>query len=181
MKIIITGRQIEVDEDLKALISKKISRLDKYFSDDAAAYVTLAKEKSAERLELTVSCGGTLFRAEQSEKTFRDALDADMDIIERQIRKNKTRLSRKKRDGALKSLDLPEDAPGTEPDEETNYMPVRRKSIELAAMTTEDAVMQMELLNHEFYMFKNIDDGKTELVYKRKNGGYGILVPAAKD
>ena len=177
MKIIITGRQVEVDEDLKAIITKKVSRLDKYFSDDAVAYVTLAREKSAERLELTVSTKGTLFRAEQSEKTFRDALDSDMDIIERQIRKNKTRLSRRLRDGALKTLDA---APETEPAPD-DYVPVRRKVFDLTEMTVEDAIMQMELLDHEFYMFRNTDDGRTEVVYKRKNGGYGILIPSTKD
>ena len=177
MKIIITGRQIDVDEDLKSIITKKVSRLDKFFSDDAVAYVTLAREKSAERLELTVSTGGTLFRAEQSEKTFRDALDTDMDIIERQIRKNKTRLSRRLREGALKTLDVSGETKAA-PDD---YVPVRRKTVDLIPMTTEDAVMQMELLNHEFYMFRNVDDGRTEVVYKRKNGGYGILIPSVKD
>ena len=177
MKIIITGRQIDVDEDLKSIITKKVSRLDKFFSDDAVAYVTLAREKSAERLELTVSTGGTLFRAEQSEKPFRDALDTDMDIIERQIRKNKTRLSRRLREGALKTLD----ASGETEASPDDYVPVRRKTVDLIPMTTEDAVMQMELLNHEFYMFRNVDDGRTEVVYKRKNGGYGILIPSVKD
>ncbi len=177
MKIIITGRQVNVDDDLKSVITKKVSRLDKYFSDDAVTYVTLAKEKSAERLELTVSSGGTLFRAEQSEKTFRDALDADMDIIERQIRKNKTRLSRRLRDGALKTIDVSA-AAEPEPDD---YIPVRRKIFDVAEMSVEDAIMQMELLDHEFYMFRNADDGKTEVVYKRRNGGYGILIPSTKD
>ena len=173
MKIIITGRQVEVDEDLKAIITKKVSRLDKYFSDDAVTYVTLAREKSAERLELTVSTKGTLFRAEQSDKTFRDALDSDMDIIERQIRKNKTRLSRRLRDGALKTLDA---APETEPAPD-DYVPVRRKVFDLTEMTVEDAIMQMEQLGHNFYLFDNSDTGRVCVRYVRNDGNYGLLEP----
>ena len=173
MKIVITGRRMEVDESLYALISKKLSRLDKFFRDDAVAHVTLSREKNAERLEVTVSNSGTLFRGEKSDKTFNNALDSVMDIIERQIRRNKTKLGRNLRDGAIKNLS--EESAADEPEEE--LITVRRKEFEVGEMSEEEAILQMELLNHDFYMFRNTDDKKIEVVYRRLNGGFGVLVP----
>ena len=172
MKIIITGRKMEVPDDIRAIVEKKLARLDKFFKEDAVAYVTLFREKNAERLELTVSSCGTLFRAEESDKTFNNALDTVMDVIERQIRKNKTRLGRKLRDGALKTLEANEPEATQE-----DYIPVRTKTFEVGEMSVEDAIMQMELLGHEFFMFRDTESGKTEVVYKRVNGGYGVLIP----
>ena len=102
MKINIIGRRMEVEESLKQLISKKLTKLDKYFRDDAVAYVTLSHEKNAERLELTVSSTGMLFRSEEIDSTFNNALDTAVDTIERQIRKNKTRLEKRLREGSLR-------------------------------------------------------------------------------
>ncbi|MBO4770174.1 MAG: ribosome-associated translation inhibitor RaiA [Clostridia bacterium] len=174
MKIVITGRRMDVDDSLRTLIDKKLSRLDKFFRDDAVAHVTLSREKNAERLEVTVSNNGTLFRGEKSDKTFNNALDSVMDIIERQIRRNKTRLGRNLRDGAIKTLSE-ETGESAEPEEE--LVTVRRKEFEVGEMSEEEAILQMELLNHDFYMFRNTDDKKIEVVYKRLNGGFGVLVP----
>ena len=105
MKINIIGRRMEVEESLKQLISKKLTKLDKYFRDDAVAYVTQSHEKNAERLELTVSSTGMLFRSEEIDSTFNNALDTAVDTIERQIRKNKTRLEKRLREGSLRFTD----------------------------------------------------------------------------
>ena len=169
MRIIITGRKVEVDDALKALINKKLSRLDKFFKDDAVAYVTLSREKIAERLELTVSNSGTLFRSEVSDKTFNNALDKSMDVIERQIRKNKTKLEKRLKDGAIKQI--------ADAEPENEYVTVREKRFVINEMSVDEAILQMELTDHEFYIFRNQDTDEFSVVYKRKNGGYGVIIP----
>lgn len=128
MKINIIGRRMEVEENLKLIIQKKLAKFDKYFKDDAVAYVTLSHEKNAERLELTVSSGGTLYRSEEMDETFNNALDTAVDTIERQIRKNKTRLEKRLKEGAFKSFgSIPED------DEET--FSIREKTFIMKPMS----------------------------------------------
>ncbi|MBQ0101789.1 MAG: ribosome-associated translation inhibitor RaiA [Firmicutes bacterium] len=169
MRIIITGRKVEVDDALKALINKKLSRLDKFFKDDAVAYVTLSREKIAERLELTVSNSGTLFRSEVSDKTFNNALDKSMDVIERQIRKNKTKLEKRLKDGAIKQI--------ADAEPENEYVTVREKRFVINEMSVDEAILQMELTDHEFYIFRNLDSDELSVVYNIKNGGHGVIIP----
>lgn len=171
MKINIIGRRMEVDEGLKQLIAKKLSKFDKFFKDDAVAYVTLSHEKNAERLELTVSSGGTLFRSEERDDTFNNALDTALETIERQIRKNKTRLEKRLREGAFRAIELP-----PEENEEENFT-IREKTFVIKPMTPEEAILQMNLIGHSFYMFENSETGNAAVVYKRKNGGYGLILP----
>lgn len=170
MKINIIGRRMEVDEGLKSLLEKKLAKLDKYFRDDAVAYVTLTREKNAERLELTVSSGSTLFRAEERDDTFNNALDRAMDIIERQIRRNKTRLEKRLREGAFRTVE-------EQPEEFEEAFQIRTKSFVMKPMTPEEAILQMNLIGHEFFMFENSETGHISLVYKRHDGGYGLIVP----
>ena len=172
MKITIIGRQMDVPEELKALIDKKLAKFDKYFRDDAVAYVTLSRKRNLEILELTISSGGTLFRSEEENSTFQNAFDCAIDSIERQIRKNKTRLEKRLREGAF----VREAA--AMPEEEEGEFKIRVKSFTLKPMTPEEAILQMNLLGHEFFMFKNIESGVSSVVYKRKDGNYGMIVPA---
>ncbi len=171
MKINIIGRRMEVEDKLKELIQKKLTKFDKYFKDDAVAYVTLSHEKNAERLELTVSSGGTLYRSEEMDDTFNNALDTAVDTIERQIRKNKTRLEKRLRDDALQFI-----APVPDEDYEDEFS-IREKTFVMKPMTPEEAILQMNLLGHEFYMFLNSDTDTLAVVYKRKRGGYGMITP----
>ncbi len=171
MKITIIGRKMDVKPSLKQHIEEKLAKLDKYFRDDADAYVTLSHEKNGERLELTVSSVGTLFRAEEQDTTFQNALDTALDTIIRQIRKNKTRLAKRLKEGAIK----PFEAEAELDDEE--IITVRRKSFVLKPMTVEEAILQMNLLGHTFFMFINEDTGSDSVVYKRKHGGYGLIEP----
>ncbi len=173
MKINIIGRRMEVEEDLKQVITKKLLKLDKFFKDDAVAYVTLSHEKTAERLEITVSSVGTLFRAEEKNETFQNALDNAIDVIERQIRKNKTRLEKRLREGAFRSVD-------SQPEEFEEEFSIREKTFALKPMTTEEAILQMNLIGHEFFLFESADSGAIALVYKRQNGGYGLIRPEKK-
>ena len=169
MKINIIGRRMEVEESLKQLISKKLTKLDKYFRDDAVAYVTLSHEKNAERLELTVSSTGMLFRSEEMNSTFNNALDTAVDTIERQIRKNKTRLEKRLREGSLRFAD--------EPEESEEVFGIREKVFVMKPMSPEEAILQMNLIGHEFFMFRNSDTGEAAVVYRRHNGGYGLIIP----
>ncbi len=170
MKINIIGRRMEVEESTKALIDKKLAKLDKYFKDDAVAYVTLSREKNAERLELTVSSGGTLFRSEERDATFNNALDRAMDVIERQIRKNKTRLEKRLREGALRSIE-------EQPEEFEEAFRIREKTFVMKPMTPEEAILQMNLLGHAFFLFLNTETDTMSVVYKRTDGGYGLIRP----
>lgn len=170
MKINIIGRRIEVEDSLKQLITKKLTKLDKYFKDDAVAYVTLSHEKNSERLELTVSSTGMLFRSEETDSTFNNALDTAVDTIERQIRKNKTRLEKRLRAETLH--ELPD-----EPEDDGETFSIREKVFVMKPMTPEEAILQMNLIGHEFFMFRNSETGEAAVVYRRKNGGYGLINP----
>ncbi len=170
MKINIIGRRMDVEEGLKALIDKKLAKLDKYFKDDAVAYVTMSREKNAERLELTVSSGGTLFRSEERDETFNNALDTAIDVIERQIRKNKTRLEKRLREGAFRTVE-------DQPEEFEEAFRIREKTFVMKPMTPEEAILQMSLIGHEFFLFLNTETDALSVVYKRKDGGYGLIRP----
>lgn len=170
MKINIIGRKMNVRDSLKELIEKKLVKLEKFFREDAVAYVTVSVEKSGERLELTVSNGTMLFRAEECEETFNNSLDKAIDTIERQIRKNKTRLEKRLREGAFREI---EEQP--EPYEEA--FEIREKTFVMKPMTAEEAILQMNLIGHEFFMFQNAETNTISVVYKRKNGGYGLIRP----
>ncbi len=174
MKITIVGRQMTVTDDLKELIEKKLRKFDKFFPDDAIASVKLAKKHGDEVLELTISSGGTLYRGERADATFNNALDQVIEVIEGQLRKNKTRLERRLRDGAFtRAVGEPEEPvlPDNEPE-------VRVKTFPIKPMTLEEAILQMELLGHSFYMFRSAESGEINVVYKRHDDSYGLIVPA---
>ena len=168
MKTNIICRQVEIKDELKSLFEKKLDKLDKYFKDDAIAYVTLRSKKNKETLELTISSGGTLFRAEESSDTFNNAFDLAIDTIVRQIRKNKTRLKRHLREN-------PFSGEAFEENEEPEFE-IRTKKFLIKPMTVDDAILQMNLLEHSFFMFENSETGVYNVVYKRGDG-YGLIVP----
>ena len=172
MKTTILLRQVTIDDDIRNLIEKKIKKLDKFFLDNAEATVKLSKKREIEILELTIAASGAIFRSEVEGPTYCHAIDTAVNVIERQIRKNKTRLEKKLREGAFVDF-----AP-TEPIEEEKEFPIRRKTFTIKPMTPEEAIMQMNLIGHSFYVFKDADSLETCVVYKRNAGGYGIIVPA---
>ena len=171
MKLSITGRQMQLTDDLKLLFEKKLSKFDKFFRDDASGNIVLSRKHGSEYLELTITSSGTIFRAEENADTFQTALDRAMDAIERQIRKNKTKLERRLRDtSALQAL-------SAEETEEEGTI-IRTKVFPMKPMTAEEAILQMDLLGHAFYVFRNVDaDGATQVVYRRADGNYGMIVP----
>lgn len=173
MKISIVGRQLNVYEDTKNLIESKLSKLDKYFRAEMEpqATVTLSRKRNVSSVEVTVNAGGTLFRSEVDSDDFRSAMDKTVDNIERQIRKNKTRLAKRLREGFV------EPASEIEPTPEDEGQILRVKRFVLRPMSAEDAIMQMNLLGHDFFVFSDIDSGKTCVVYVRKDGTYGLIEP----
>ncbi len=173
MKINIIGRQLNVYDDTKALIVEKLAKLDKFFSEEANATVTLTHKRNLCTLEVTIKASNTLFRSEVDADSFRDALDRSIENIERQIRKNKTRLRKKLREGLIPDGFVEEVSEETEIPE----MIIRKKKFEYTPMSPEEAIMQMNLLGHTFFVFNDADTGKTCVVYTRRDGNYGLIEP----
>lgn len=170
MKITVNARQMEVPADFRELSEKKIAKLDKYFRDDANAYITLSKKRGKEILELTISSCGTLYRSEEEDSTFNNALDTALDVIERQIRKNKTRLEKRIKNFTAEKYDIPDI-------DEENEFKIRVKSFSINPMSPEEAILQMNLLGHSFFVFENDITEEINVVYKRKDNNYGMIVP----
>ena len=170
MKVNIIGRQLNVWDEMKDTIEKKLTKFDKYFGDNATATATLSIKHGQKCLELTIDAG-TIFRSEVEDETFRNALDRAIYLIERQIRKNKTRLERKFKnisfDGGI--FDTGEDF-----DEEAEFN-IRRKAFPIKPMSVEEAIMQMNLLGHEFFVFRDDQSEEICVVYKRHDGDYGLI------
>lgn len=178
MNINIIGRQVTVTDDLKVLVEKKLAKLDKFFPRGADANVTFRKVKENECMEVTISAGGTLFRAEEKAPEYRTALVRCVNTIERQIRKNKTRLEKRMKSSfAAAEAAI---AQGEEQIDEEGVFDIRTKSFPLKPMTPEEAILQMNLLGHSFYAFEDSDTAETCIVYKRVNGGYGLIIPEKK-
>ena len=173
MKTTITARQMSVTEDLKAAAEKKLRKFDKFFPGEAEANVVFSRLREKECLEVTISYGGTLFRAEQRRDTFLNALDECVEAIERQIRKNKTKIERRYRETPFPFVpdELPVDPlPDGEPE-------IRVKTFPLKPMTAEEAILQLDLIGHAFYVFKDAASGETCVVYKRHDDTYGLIIP----
>ena len=176
MKINIIGRQLNVYDDTKAMIDEKLSKLDRYFGEEGSATVTLTHKRNLSTLEITIKASNTLFRSEVDADTFRDALDKSIDNIERQIRKNKTKLRKKLREGIISDAAIAESSVVGDEVEEKDII-IRTKKFEYTPMSPEEAIMQMNLIGHTFFVFNDAATEKTCVVYKRKDGNYGLIEP----
>lgn len=172
MKIRFVARKFTLTDDVKERVQKKLQKLDKFFSSDTEAAVALYGEKIGERIEVTIYHGGTIFRAEESDKDIACALDKALDVIERQIRKNRTRLEKKIH---ITKDSFADPAAFEEPEEEIKISKAKR--FEIRPMTVEEAIMQMNLLSHSFYLFRNSETGELNVVYKRRENDYGLIEP----
>ncbi len=174
MDIIIRGSKLEITEAMESYAKEKLTKLDKYIEDqEAKATVVVKVSGHLHKVEVTIPLKSLILRAEESQEDFYAAIDLVIDKLERQIRKNKTRIasSKKKevRDFAYNYIEEIED----EEDEEPSV--VKRKKIDLKPMDEEEAILQMELLGHSFYLYKDSETNNATLVYKRKDGNYGII------
>ena len=173
MKITVVGRQMNVYEEMKQLIEKKLAKFDKFFPREGDATVTLSSKNKDRILEITINADGTLFRSEVRAASFRDALDDACANIERQIRKNKTKLARRLRENVF--VPYPDEFyDDTEAEEEEI---IRTKTFSLKPMSADEAILQMNLLGHQFFVFNDDATHTPCVVYKRHDGGYGLLVP----
>jgi len=174
MKFIITGRNIDVTQGLKERITKKLGKLDKFFNQDTETHVTLSVQKNRHIVEVTIPFNGVVIRAEEASSDMYTSIDKVVDIVERQIRRYKTRLEKRLREGAFKAENF------TIPDaieEEKEFNLVKIKKFAIKPMPVEEAILQMNLLGHEFFVFINSETSKTNVVYKRKDGAYGLIEP----
>ncbi|MCL2164234.1 MAG: ribosome-associated translation inhibitor RaiA [Oscillospiraceae bacterium] len=175
MKCTIVGKNMSVSSILKERAIKKINKLDKFFSSETEANATMSILKNWHIFELTIKHKGIVFRAEERSDDMYASIDRAVDIVERQIRKNKTRLSRKIHEAAFKITDVMDETIYVE--EEYEFKVVRSKKFSLKPMTAEEAILQMNLLSHEFFVFVNSDTRQVNVVYKRDSGDYGLIEP----
>lgn len=174
MKFQFSEKKVRLPEKVHAYAEKKVMKLARFFDDDAEALIVFSVEKNRNNVELTVRGAGTLFRASESTSDMFASIDAAVGTIEGQIRKNKTRLARRLRqDAFVRQVDETSFAPEGEEDD-LNL--VRIKQFAMKPMRREEALMQMNLLGHTFFAFRDEDrDGAFAVVYKRNDGGYGLI------
>ena len=172
MNITIIARHVTVHDDLKELVEKKLAKFDRFFPEAAEMDVTFSMPNKLEKIEITIRTEGFVFRAEEASEDFATSVDRAIDALERQIRKNKTRLQKKIRTEGfdLLSAEMPDV-------EEEQYDEIKVKTFPFKPMNVEEAILQMNLVGHDFYVFKDDTTLETCVVYKRKNGGYGLIVP----
>lgn len=173
MKVITRGKNIELTEGIETKINKKLSMLDKYFimSDDVEAKVLIRTYPVGQKIEVTIPTEYVLLRAEVIDEDLYNAIDLVIDKLERQIRKYKTRLSRKSKDNKLAF-----NAASIEPLEtEEEDVIVKTKTISPKPMDMEEAIMQMELIGHTFFVYRDTETDKVSVVYKRHDGDYGLI------
>ncbi|MBO4896985.1 MAG: ribosome-associated translation inhibitor RaiA [Clostridia bacterium] len=170
MKVNIIGRKVEITDKLRNITEKKIEKLSKFFKDDAEAKVTFSEQKLDKTVEVTIFQSGMIYRAEETDRDEFAAIDNVVDVIERQIRKNKTRLEKKLRETAFTAPAEIDDA-----EEETEFKIVKTKKYAVKPMSPDEAILQMNLLGHEFFLFKNSNTDENNIVYKRHDGNYGLI------
>jgi putative sigma-54 modulation protein len=174
MKVTVIAKNMELTDALKEIVQKKISKLEKYFEKNVEAKATLSVQKSRQIIEVTIPFNGVILRGEESTSDMYKSLDLVEDKLERQIRKQKTRLSRK-HGGSVRFGEIGEsDIKSVEEDE---GQLVRVKKFGVKPMNSEEAILQMDLLGHNFFVFQDADSNKVNVVYKRKDGDYGLLEP----
>ncbi len=173
MKINIRGNKIEITDSIKNYAEGKLGKLDKYFDhpDEITASVLVKENGVYQKVEVTIPIKKTMLRAEESNKDVCAAIDLVLEKLERQIRKNKTKMQHKNSKG---NYDLFIDFEVSEEEQEP-YKIVKRKEIDTKPMDEEEAILQMNLLGHDFFVFKNIETDDISVVYKRKDDNYGII------
>lgn len=170
MKTTCTGRKVNLKDSFEERVEKRLSKLDRFFDDEAEAFVTVSVEKNHQRVEITVRDRGFVARAERSAIQMEEAFDAAADVLTKNIVKNRKRLSEKlQRPVPEEYMDEPEDTEG--------YHLIREKHFVVKPATVDEAILQMNMLGHNFYLFRDADTDEINAVYARKDGSYGVLIP----
>ena len=185
MKFTFTEKKMGSSDELRDYAEKKIGKLDRFFKNEGEAYVTFSIERGRDLAEITIHNNGLYYRASELTNDMYASIDSGVAAIERQIRRNKTRLEKRLREGVLEKEPVPSYIPAEyeeEEPEDKEFAVVRSKRFSIKPMSVEEAILQMNLLSHEFFVFKNMDeDGAFAVVYKRKNGGYGYICDDGSD
>ncbi|TYQ15053.1 UNVERIFIED_CONTAM: putative sigma-54 modulation protein [Acetivibrio alkalicellulosi] len=176
MKFIVSGKNIDVTQALKERAIKKVGKLDKFFHKDAEAHITMSVEKNRQIVEVTIPFNGGVLRAEEENHDMYASIDKVVDTLERQMRRNKTKIEKKFHEGALRFENF-KFGDEEDVDEEHELGIVRTKRFAIKPMTVEEAILQMNLLGHQFFMFSNADTQESNVVYRRKDGNYGLIEP----
>lgn len=174
MKFIIIGKNIDVTPGLKDAVENKLGKLQRYFTPDTEIHVTLSVHKEHQKIEVTIPVKGNIIRSEQESDDMYVSIDLVEEVIERQLRKYKNKLVAKNQEGNNFSKTLFETEESIEDDE---VKIVRTKRFGIKPMYPEDACVQMELLGHNFFVFFNAENEEVNVVYKRKDGSYGLIEP----
>ncbi len=181
MKLTITGRKINLRDSFKEKVDKKFAKFDKFFDENADAAVTVTMERNRYTIEVTIHSDGYIYRAEKSGLDLEEALDLVVDSLSAQIRRNKKKLA--KRVKAPNPMEVFAPFGGDvedETDEDAQFQIVRTKTFPVYAMDVDEAVLQMNMLGHKFFMFRNAESGQINVVYLRHDGDYGLLIPEDK-
>ena len=177
MKFVFTDKKVNLPNKVHAYAEKKVGKLDRYFKADAEAAIVFSVEKGRNNVELTIRSGGTIIRVAESTSDMFATIDAAVSSVERRLRRNKTRLEKRLRQDAFtRSVDVEELSSFAPETDEEEYKIVRSKKFPIKPMTVDEAVLQMELVGHTFFAFKDVDqDGRFSVVYKRNDGDYGLI------
>jgi putative sigma-54 modulation protein len=176
MRITITGRNIELTDGIKEAVEKKLSKLEKYFTPETDVYVTLSVEKERQKIEVTIPVKGNIIRSEQVSSDMYVSIDLVEEVIERQLKKYRTRLVAKQQAAETNfQKEFIEEEHGEDEDESVRI--VRTKRFGVKPMYPEDACIQMELSGHDFFVFRNAETDEVNVVYKRKGNTYGLIEP----
>ena len=176
MKVQISSKNYPMSEKLSNYIEKKLSKLDKFFNEDVTANVVVSKLRETPKFEATINAKQAVFRAEMANDSIYDAVDMATDKLANQMSKLKGKLeARYKENKALKLEFIPEPDDDEIEEVEEEMTIVRRKQVELTPMVAEEAVLQMEMLGHDFFVFLDMDTNDVSIVYKRKGNAYGLI------
>lgn len=175
MNFIISGKNIEVTPGLKDSVTSKLGKLERYFTPDTEIIVTLSVEKDRQKIEVTIPVKGDIIRSEQTSTDMYVSIDLVEEVIERQLRKYKNKLIARHQEGGTFKQEFFEEEPAIDSNDKIQI--VRTKKFGIKPMFPEDACVQMELLGHDFFVFSNAETEEVNVVYKRKNGTFGLIEP----
>ena len=173
MNLVISGKNLDITEGLRSAIEEKIGKLERYFTDTTEVHVTLSTEKNRQKIEITIPMKGSIIRAEEVSSDMYVSIDLVEEVIERQLRKYKNKLIDKEQNAAHLSQSFIE----ADEFEDEDIQIIRTKKFAMKPMDPEEACVQMELLGHTFFVFRNSETDEVNVVYKRKDNTYGLIEP----
>lgn len=173
MNLVISGKNLDITEGLRSAVEEKIGKLERYFTDTTEVHVTLSTEKNRQKIEITIPMKGSIIRAEEVSSDMYVSIDLVEEVIERQLRKYKNKLIDKEQN----AVHLNQEFIDEEVYEEEEIKIIRSKRFAMKPMDPEEACVQMELLGHSFFVFRNSETEEVNVVYKRKGNTYGLIEP----